>query len=98
MKLHCNVEVHNRALPSVSQRKSQRSILTIGRQSDKDDLCIVLQTLQNKKGTKYKVLHKYSWYLIRDLSRNHELYIKLANIFWCLTVVLIILKQSIKIL
>ncbi|EFN76366.1 leucine-rich repeat protein 1 isoform X1 [Harpegnathos saltator] len=54
MKLHCNVEVHNRALLSMSQRKSQRSVLTIGKQSDKDDLYIFLQTLQNKKGTKYK--------------------------------------------
>lgn len=57
MKLHCNVEVYNRALLGLPQRKSQRSVLTIGKQSDKDDLYIVLQTLQNKKGTKYKVMY-----------------------------------------
>lgn len=59
MKLVCNVEVHNRALSMVLRKKSQRSMMTIGRQSDKDDLYIVLQTLQNRKGTKYKVINKF---------------------------------------
>ncbi|XP_011151718.1 leucine-rich repeat protein 1 isoform X3 [Harpegnathos saltator] len=71
MKLHCNVEVHNRALLSMSQRKSQRSVLTIGKQSDKDDLYIFLQTLQNKKGTKYKEVGCMPHLRELLISQNH---------------------------
>lgn len=57
MKLHCNVEVNNRQyLTNVTRKKSQRSVLAIGRQTVKsNDLYILWQTLQNKQGTKYKV-------------------------------------------
>ncbi|XP_076753627.1 leucine-rich repeat 47 [Xylocopa sonorina] len=57
MKLHCNVEVNNRlSSTNVIRRKSQRSILIIGRQTVKNtELCILWQTLQNKQGTKYKI-------------------------------------------
>ncbi|KAK2574944.1 hypothetical protein KPH14_008709 [Odynerus spinipes] len=59
MKLNCNVEVNNRAhnLANLSiRRKSQRACLAIGRQSLKNnEVYILLQTEQNKSGTKYKV-------------------------------------------
>ncbi|XP_017789934.1 PREDICTED: leucine-rich repeat protein 1 [Habropoda laboriosa] len=57
MKLHCNVEVNNRLYSTnVIKRKSQRSILAIGRQTVKStELYILWQTLQNKQGTKYKL-------------------------------------------
>lgn len=57
MKLHCNVEINNRlCLTNVIRKKSQRSILAIGRQTVKtNELYILWQTLQNKQGTKYKV-------------------------------------------
>ncbi|KAF7394809.1 hypothetical protein HZH66_007983 [Vespula vulgaris] len=59
MKLNCNVEVNNRMhnLTNLSiRKKSQRGYLVIGRQSIKnDELYILLQTEQNKCGTKYKV-------------------------------------------
>ena len=57
MKLHCNVEINNRlCLTNVIRKKSQRSILAIGRQTVKtNELYILWQTLQNKQGTKYKI-------------------------------------------
>ncbi|CAK9821529.1 Leucine-rich repeat protein 1 [Anthophora retusa] len=57
MKLPCTVEVNNRLFSTnVVKRKSQRSILAIGRQTVKSkELYILWQTLQNKQGTKYKV-------------------------------------------
>lgn len=57
MKLHCNVEVNNRSFATnVIRRKSQRSILAIGRQTIKStELYILWQTLQNKQAIKYKV-------------------------------------------
>lgn len=57
MKLHCKVEVHNRISPLTLKRKSQRSLLTIGRQPAKTDSYIFLQTLQNKQGVKYKIVN-----------------------------------------
>ncbi|KAK9309863.1 hypothetical protein QLX08_000665 [Tetragonisca angustula] len=57
MKLHCNIEVNNRlSVTNVIRRRSQRSILVIGRQTVKStETYILWQTLQNKLGTKYKV-------------------------------------------
>lgn len=57
MKLHCNIEINNRlSTTNVIRRKSQRSILAIGRQTVKNtQIYIFWQTLQNKQGTKYKV-------------------------------------------
>ena len=57
MKLMCNVEVSNRLGDNgTARRKSQKSCLSIGKLSSKDDeIYIILQTLQNKQGTKYKV-------------------------------------------
>ncbi|XP_076161964.1 leucine-rich repeat 47 isoform X2 [Ptiloglossa arizonensis] len=57
MKLYCKVEVNNRvSSTNVSGRKSQRSILVIGKQTVKsNDLFVLWQTLQNKQGTKYKI-------------------------------------------
>lgn len=57
MKLHCNVEINNRlSTTNVVRRKSQRSILAIGKQTVKNtEIYILWQTLQNKQGTKYKV-------------------------------------------
>lgn len=57
MKLHCNIEINNRlSTTNVVRRKSQRSILAIGRQTVKNtEIYIFWQTLQNKQGTKYKV-------------------------------------------
>ncbi|XP_053989160.1 leucine-rich repeat protein 1 [Hylaeus volcanicus] len=56
MKLYCNVEVNNRSAPNVVRKKSQRSVLAIGRQTVKsDDLFILWQTLQNKQGVRYKI-------------------------------------------
>lgn len=57
MKLHCNIEVNNRlSVTNVIRRRSQRSILVIGRQTVKStEIYILWQTLQNKQGTKYKV-------------------------------------------
>ncbi|KAJ8672902.1 hypothetical protein QAD02_004163 [Eretmocerus hayati] len=55
MKLMCTVEIANR-LNHGGRRKAQQSCLTIGRQSVKDDqIYLLLQTVANKKGTKYKV-------------------------------------------
>lgn len=55
----CNVEVHSRlSCPSnyAGRRKAQRSCLAVGKQSkENNELHILLQTLQNKQGTKYKV-------------------------------------------
>lgn len=56
MKLYCNVEVINRSIQNVSRRKSLKSCLAIGKQSVKTpDLYLLLQTTQNKQGTKYNV-------------------------------------------
>lgn len=57
MKLHCNVEVNNRIVSgNGARRKPLRSVLALGRQSVKDnELYILLQTLQNKQGSKYKI-------------------------------------------
>ncbi|XP_043791303.1 leucine-rich repeat protein 1 [Apis laboriosa] len=57
MKLHCNVEINNRlSTTNVVRRKSQRSILAIGKQTVKNtEIYILWQTLQNKQGTKYKI-------------------------------------------
>lgn len=57
MKLHCNIEINNRlSTTNVVRRKSQRSILAIGRQTIKNtEIYIFWQTLQNKQGTKYKI-------------------------------------------
>ncbi|XP_076648197.1 leucine-rich repeat 47 [Halictus rubicundus] len=57
MKLYCNVEVNNRvSSTNIIRRKSQRSILAIGRHTIKgNDLYLLWQTLQNKQGTKYKI-------------------------------------------
>ncbi|XP_033205001.1 leucine-rich repeat 47 [Bombus vancouverensis nearcticus] len=57
MKLHCNIKVNNRLFTTnVIRRKSLRSIIAIGRQTVKNmDIYLLLQTLQNKHGTKYKI-------------------------------------------
>ncbi|XP_078046862.1 leucine-rich repeat 47 [Augochlora pura] len=57
MKLHCNIEVNNRVSSgNIIRRKSQRSILVIGRNTVKgNDLYLLWQTLQNKQGIKYKI-------------------------------------------
>ena len=65
MKLHCDVEVNNRLFATnVIRRRSQRSILVIGKQTVKNtEIHILWQTLQNKQGTKYKVnmfIHTYN--------------------------------------
>ncbi|XP_011304389.1 leucine-rich repeat protein 1 [Fopius arisanus] len=55
MKINCNVEVVNRSV-CAPRKKAQRSCLAIGRQSVKsNELHLLLQTLQNKLGTKYKI-------------------------------------------
>ncbi|XP_063973495.1 leucine-rich repeat protein 1 [Diachasmimorpha longicaudata] len=56
MKINCNIEVVNRALPA-PRKKAQRSCLAIARQSVKNnELHLLLQqTTQNKLGTKYKI-------------------------------------------
>jgi len=55
MKLHCNVEIHDRILSVCSQKKSQ-SILAFAKKSvEEDDVYLYLQTRQNKQGTKYQV-------------------------------------------
>ncbi|XP_031847023.1 leucine-rich repeat 47 [Nomia melanderi] len=57
MKLNCTIEVNNRvSSTNIVRRKSQRSILAIGRHTVKNnDLYILWQTLQNKQGVKYKI-------------------------------------------
>lgn len=56
MKLMCNVEVSNRLCEGNGRRKSKKSCLSIGKLSSSDnELYILLQTLENKQGTKYKV-------------------------------------------
>ena len=73
MKLHCNIEVNNRlSVTNVIRRRSQRSILVIGRQTVKStETYILWQTLQNKLGTKYKV---------NMFIRTYNLQIKIINI------------------
>lgn len=82
MKLNCNVEVNNRMhnLTNLSiRKKSQRGYLVIGRQSIKnDELYILLQTEQNKCGTKYKVIF--------------FMYIYVYNVYFFLNVYLIIFR------
>lgn len=56
MKLMCNVEVSNRLCEGNGRRKSKKSCLSIGKLSSSDnELYILLQTLENKQGTKYKL-------------------------------------------
>lgn len=56
MKLICNVKVSHRLVPDSSTNRAVKSSIAISRNSVKDnDLYILLQTLQNKTGTKYKV-------------------------------------------
>ncbi|XP_012528864.2 leucine-rich repeat protein 1 [Monomorium pharaonis] len=57
MKFHCNVEIHDRILSVCSQRRSQ-SILAFAKKSvNDDDVCLYLQTRQNKRGTKYQIVN-----------------------------------------
>ncbi|OAD57513.1 Leucine-rich repeat protein 1 [Eufriesea mexicana] len=57
MKLHCNVEINNRSFATnIIRKKSQRSILAIGKPTIKStELYILWQTLQNKQAIKYKI-------------------------------------------
>lgn len=60
MKLTCNLEIVNRQLLAgrniTSRGKSQHCVLSIGKQSVKDnELYLLLQTRSNSSGTKYKV-------------------------------------------
>ncbi|KAK0090968.1 hypothetical protein PV326_003945 [Microctonus aethiopoides] len=60
MKLTCNLEIVNRQLLAgrniTSRGKSQHCVLSIGKQSVKDnELYLLLQTRNNSSGTKYKV-------------------------------------------
>lgn len=72
MKLQCNVEVSNRTYSTnTARRKSQRSILAIGRQTIKNTVLHILwQTLQNKQGTKYKVDDNISQVFIKFINEG----------------------------
>ncbi|XP_017883672.1 leucine-rich repeat protein 1 [Ceratina calcarata] len=72
MKLQCNVEIGNRvSSTNIVRRKSQRSILAIGRQTTKNtELHILWQTFQNKQGTKYKVDNNISQIFIKFINEG----------------------------
>ncbi|XP_043265175.1 leucine-rich repeat protein 1 [Colletes gigas] len=57
MKLYCNVAINNRlSSTNVMLRKSQRSILILGKQTaDSNELCLFLQTLHSEQTTTYKI-------------------------------------------
>lgn len=56
MKIACNVEVNDRTRNVRVLGRSQKSILSLGKKSMNDaDLLLLLQSLKNKLGTKYKV-------------------------------------------
>lgn len=56
MKLMCTVEVSNRLCEGNIKRKPKKSCLSIGKlKSTENDLYLLLQTMENKQGVKYKV-------------------------------------------
>lgn len=59
MRLPCTVQVHNRTSCSLDinmRKKPQQAVLTIGKNSKDNSAQILLQTVQNKPGVKYKVI------------------------------------------
>lgn len=56
MKLMCTVEVSNRLCEGNIKRKPKKSCLSIGKlKSTENDLYLLLQTMENKQGVKYKL-------------------------------------------
>ncbi|XP_076633520.1 leucine-rich repeat 47 [Colletes latitarsis] len=88
MKLYCNVAINNRqSSTNVMSRKSQRSILILGKQTvNSNELCLLLQTLHSEQTTTYKIdnnINKiYTRFIdegkatIRLIEPSHDLIIK----------------------
>ncbi|XP_014470470.1 PREDICTED: leucine-rich repeat protein 1 [Dinoponera quadriceps] len=53
MRLKCTVRIYDRTL--LSKQRTYRSVLTISKQSDKNEVYLLLQNLKNKEGIKYKI-------------------------------------------
>uniref|UniRef100_A0A8C5PHC6 Leucine rich repeat protein 1 n=1 Tax=Leptobrachium leishanense TaxID=445787 RepID=A0A8C5PHC6_9ANUR len=75
MKLHCEVEVINRMLPSFGMRnrgKGTRAVLSIGRQEDKGSasICLMICTLKDKAGSRYKLLENIEQVFSRFLQEG----------------------------
>lgn len=75
MKLRCNVKVRNRMLDGELKKRSQRSQLLIGKEPGDSGLYIILQTLDNVNGSKYKVKCIYFFHVgIHYLSHTLDLW------------------------